>query len=142
MGDWKRIGCAIDFSDGSRGALAEAESLTRRYGADLLLIHVAEPPSGSDLPPPDSALEPVHRAVAARLEEWRAAAERVVGRRVEAVLLDGPAAPTIARAAGDQRIDLLVTATHGRRGFRHLVLGSVAERLVHLAPCSVLVFRA
>jgi nucleotide-binding universal stress UspA family protein len=142
MGDWNRIGCAIDFSDGSRGALAEAESLARRYGADLLLIHVAEPPSSSDLPPPDSALEPVHEAVAARLEEWRAAAERGVGRPVEAVLLDGPAAPTIARAAGDQRIDLLVTATHGRRGFRHLVLGSVVERLVHLAPCSVLVFRA
>ncbi len=141
MGDWKRIGCAVDFSDGSRGALAEAESLARRYGADLVLIHVAEPPSGSDLPPPDSAIEAMRREQAATLEAWRAASERGMGRPVEAVLLDGPAAPAIARAAGDRRVDLLVAATHGRRGFRHLVLGSVAERLVHLAPCSVLVFR-
>ena len=56
-------------------------------------------------------------------------------------MFPGPAAPGIARAAAERRLDLLVTGTHGRRGFRHLVLGSVAERLVHLAPCAVLVVR-
>jgi nucleotide-binding universal stress UspA family protein len=71
----------------------------------------------------------------------RDGAAQAVGRPVEAALLDGPAAPEIARAALALKLDLLVTGTHGRRGFRHLVLGSVAERLVHLAPCSVLVVR-
>jgi nucleotide-binding universal stress UspA family protein len=56
--------------------------------------------------------------------------------------VDGPAAPALAREAEARKLDLLVAGTHGRRGFRHLVLGSVAERIVHLAPCSVLVARA
>jgi nucleotide-binding universal stress UspA family protein len=132
----------VDFSEGARGALAEAESLARRFDAELVLLHVAELPAGSDIPPPASVVEATRRELAATLETWRRAAEASVGRPVEAVLLDGPAAPGIARAAAARKLDLLVTATHGRRGFRHLVLGSVAERLVHLAPCSVLVFRS
>jgi nucleotide-binding universal stress UspA family protein len=141
MADWKRIGCAVDFSEASRSALAEAESLARRFGADLVILHVLEVPSGSEIPPPAAEIEAMRREVAEKLEAWRAGAQRELGRPVASVLLEGPAAPTIVRAAGEQRLDLLVTATHGRRGIRHLVLGSVAERLVHLAPCSVLVFR-
>ena len=142
MADWKRIGCAVDFSDGSRGALAEAEALARRCGSDLLLLHVAELPSGSDIPPPASVIEATRYELAAKLEAWRADSARSTGRPVEAMLLEGPAAPAIALAAAQRGLDLLVTGTHGRRGFRHMVLGSVAERLIHLAPCSVLVFRA
>jgi len=141
MADWRRIGCAVDFSDGSVLALAEAEALASRFGAELVLLHVVEWPAGSDVPPPDSVVEATRQAHAQKLEAWRVRAAQAVGRPVEVALLDGPAAPEIARAASDRKLDLLVTGTHGRKGFRHLVLGSVAERLVHLAPCSVLVVR-
>ncbi len=142
MGAWKRIGCAADFSDGSRAAFREACDLAGRFEAELILLHAEEPPAVTDIPPPAAVVADARREATGRLEAWRAEAEAVLGRPVEVELLDGPAAPAVARAAAEQRLDLLVTGTHGRRGFRHLVLGSVAERLVHLSPCPVLVVRA
>jgi universal stress protein A len=139
---WKRIGCAVDFSDGARSALREAVDLAARNGAELLLFHAVETPGVTDIPPPESVVEATRRELGETLRAWAAEATAGLGRPVEGALLPGPAAPAIARAAGESRLDLLVTGTHGRRGFRHLVLGSVAERLVHLAPCAVLVVRA
>jgi universal stress protein A len=139
---WKRIGCAVDFSDGSHSALREAADLAGRFGADLVLLHAEEMPGVTDIPPPRSVVEAARMEIEAKLAGWKAEAERILNRPVEGHVFPGPAAPSLARAAADHRIDLLVTGTHGRRGFRHLVLGSVAERLVHLAPCTVLVVRA
>lgn len=141
MPGWKRIGCAVDFSDGSRAAFQEASELARRFGADLVLLHAEETPGVSDIPPPSSVVAATHAELQARLAGWQAEAAASLGRAVEARTFPGPAAPAVARIAGEERLDLLVTGTHGRRGFRHLVLGSVAERLVHLAPCQVLVVR-
>jgi nucleotide-binding universal stress UspA family protein len=142
VAEWKRIGCAVDFSDGSRPALAEALRLASRAGADLVLLHAVEMNEESDIPPPPSVIEAARRDLEARLEAWREEASAKLGRPVVAALVDGPAAPALAREAEARKLDLLVAGTHGRRGFRHLVLGSVAERIVHLAPCSVLVARA
>jgi universal stress protein A len=142
MADWKRIGCAVDFSDGSRAAFREASDLARRSSAALVLLHAEETPGVTDIPPPESVVVATRRDLEARLDEWRAEAAAALGRSVEARMFPGPAAPALARAAAEEHLDLLVTGTHGRRGFRHLVLGSVAERLVHLAPCAVLVVRA
>ena len=142
MGNWRRIGCALDFSDGSRAALREALDLSRRFGAELVLLHAEEMPGVTDIPPPVSVAESTRRDLEARLAGLAGESERELGRPVERHLFPGPAAPAIAHAAAEHRLDLLVTGTHGRRGFRHLVLGSVAERLVHLAPCAVLVVRS
>jgi nucleotide-binding universal stress UspA family protein len=141
MADWKRIGCALDFSDGSRAAFSQAEALATRFGAELVLLHALELGTGSDIPPPAVVAEGTRREMAEKLETWRNGAAQATARPVEAVLVEGPAAPAIAKAAAGWKLDLLVTGTHGRRGFRHMVLGSVAERLVHLAPCAVLVVR-
>jgi nucleotide-binding universal stress UspA family protein len=141
MADWKRIGCALDFSDGSRAAVSQAEALATRFGAELVLFHALELATGSDIPPPAVVVEGARREMAEKLEAWRVGAAQATGRPVEGALLEGPAAPAIAKAAAGWKLDLLVTGTHGRRGFRHMVLGSVAERLVHLAPCAVLVVR-
>lgn len=141
MAGWTRIGCAVDFTDGSRPALGEAIELARAPDATLVLLHAEEMPGVTDIPPPQSVVEELRREQRTRLDAWVAEASAALGRPVEGVLLSGPAAPAVAHAAADRRLDLLVTGTHGRRGFRHLVLGSVAERLVHLAPCEVLVVR-
>jgi universal stress protein A len=138
---WKRIGCAVDFSDGAHAALREAADLAGRFGAVLVLLHAEEMAGVTDIPPPQEVVDSTRRDLEAKLAEWKAEAERRLDREVEAHVIPGPAAPGISRAAADQRLDLLVTGTHGRRGFRHLVLGSVAERLVRLAPCTVLVVR-
>jgi nucleotide-binding universal stress UspA family protein len=142
MADWRRIGCAVDFSEGSRSAFREACDLARRSGAALVLLHAEEMPGVSDIPPPESVVLATRRELESRLEGWKTEAAALLGRPVEARLFPGPAAPALARASADEHLDLLVTGTHGRRGFRHLVLGSVAERLVHLAPCAVLVVRS
>jgi len=99
-------------------------------------------PGVSDIPPPESVVLGTRRELESRLEGWKAEAAALLGRPVEARMFPGPAAPALARASAEEHLDLLVTGTHGRRGFRHLVLGSVAERLVHLAPCAVLVVRS
>lgn len=142
MAEWKRIGCAVDFSDGSRAAFREASDLARRSGASLVLLHAEEMPGVTDIPPPQSVVVATRRELESRLAEWQAEAAAAIGRPIEARMFPGPAAPSLAHAAAEEHLDLLVTGTHGRRGFRHLVLGSVAERLVHLAPCAVLVVRS
>ncbi len=141
MGEWRRIGCAVDFTDGCRPAVAEATRLASRTGASLFLLHAAEMPDASDLPPPAAILEATRRELAEKLEAWRGEVSATLGRPANAVLVEGAPAHALAHEAAALELDLLVAGTHGRRGFRHLVLGSVAEHLVQLAPCSVLVVR-
>jgi len=143
MAEWRRIGCAVDFSETSRRAMEEAADLSRRFGASLLVFHVLElEEAPADMPPPPDVVERTRADLASRLEEWRAEAERRSGGRVASELATGPAAAEIARLAAERELDLVVTGTHGRRGLRHLVLGSVAEQVVRTAPCEVLVVRA
>src|SRR5215831_10429140 len=61
---------------------------------------------------------------------------------VETLVVWGNPAAAICRIAQERKIDLIVMSTHGRTGLAHLFLGSVAERVVRHAPCSVLIIRA
>ena len=72
------------------------------------------------------------------MQEW-------VGKQkvaLESLVLWGNPAIDICRIAAERHADLIVTSTHGRTGLAHLFMGSVAERVVRHAPCSVLVVRA
>jgi nucleotide-binding universal stress UspA family protein len=73
-----------------------------------------------------------------QLEQIRPANPAVA---VNHVFLDGDPATEIVRYAGDAGIDLIVMGTHGRTGVERLVLGSVAEKVLRDAPCSVLVVK-
>lgn len=143
MTPWRRIGCAVDFSEASRSGLESAAWLAARLGAELLVIHASEEraaPSPAPLlaPPPVSTRAEQHGA---ELESWAREAERLGAAAVRSVLIRGRPAAAIVRCAAEERLDLLVVASHGHRGLRHLVLGSVAEELVRAAPCPVLVAR-
>ena len=144
MGEWSRICCAVDFSDTSRLAMAEAADLARQCGAELTLVHVFKPPAASTT---DVLAAPVGLAelgtvdLARDLSVWKAEAERVTATAVRTALLVGDPAHELLRHARDRGVDLLVVGTHGRTGLKHLLLGSVAERLVLHAPCPVLVVR-
>jgi nucleotide-binding universal stress UspA family protein len=127
-----------DFSAHANQAVTAAFDLAQTFGAKLSLLHVIEVPVYAiEVSLPLADLEhDARRALACLLPE--AAAARVeVTRLVEL----GVPAQKILEAARAEQADLIVMSTHGRTGLGHLVLGSVAERVVRLAPCPVLTIR-
>lgn len=116
-----------DFSSYSNQAYFHAVGLAETYGASLTVVYVHTPGA-----PGTSA----HWR--SQLEQVRPANPNIAVRHV---LLEGDPAAEIARYAADAGIDVIVIGTHGRTGADRLVLGSVAERVMREAPCSVLVVK-
>ncbi|ACG73642.1 UspA domain protein [Anaeromyxobacter sp. K] len=145
MAGWKKICCAVDFSEPSRRAMQEAAELARLMRAELTLLHVyvSPPPAATDMLVAARDLGPmIAEEVAGTLAAWRADAERLVGAPVSTHVASGQPEDEISRFAAAHATDLLVVATHGRSGLRRLVLGSVAEAVARRAPCPVLVVRS
>jgi nucleotide-binding universal stress UspA family protein len=145
MAEWKKITCAIDLSDASRLAMESAADLARALGAELTLLHVHEttPMSAVDLlVTPGGLAELSAEETEATLADWRASASERCGRRVRSVVRTGAPAAEIVEHARDEGTDLLVVATHGRRGLARLAFGSVAEKVAKQAPCPVLLVRS
>lgn len=143
----KRILFPTDFSRCADQALNHALYLARLYRADLHILHVVVPLEYDTNNPTHQF--PDMDAVQTRLNEMATARmnaalkEREVGDlRISQAQLQGISiAPTILEYSDDHNIDLIVMGTHGRRGLKHLFLGSVAEEVVRLAPCPVLTIR-
>ena len=133
--DMKRILCPIDFDEHSTRALARAEELALRHGAELLLLHVVARPDPIVTPSTGPAIQA--RTARARLDEL-AAKVREGGLRCEAAILGGDPALQILQAARDGGADLIVMATHGRHGVSRVVLGSVTEAVLHATKCPLL----
>jgi nucleotide-binding universal stress UspA family protein len=125
-----------DFSDYSDHAFRLACMLARDYGARLVVLHVATPPTivyGEGIVPPDPEL--VYREARERLNRLEVPGADVhAERRFE----EGDPATEILRVAKDINADLIVMGTHGRTGLGRLLMGSVAEQVVRRALCSVL----
>ncbi len=140
---WKKICCATDFSEPSRIAMLDAAELARRLEADLELVHVhTPPPMGTDVLAANVAMPELALAeLEETLARWRDEAERLLGRAVRSTVLSGDAAGEIVRLARERGLDVVVVGTHGRRGLKRFVIGSVAERVVREAPCVVIVAR-
>jgi nucleotide-binding universal stress UspA family protein len=137
-----RILCAVDFSDISRHALEHALTIARWYDSQLTALYVV--PTDMGIPPRMlfDDLEPAtggerHALASNHLEAFLIDVDRG-DVRVDAVVEHGDPARTILRHATGEEFDLLVLGTHGRSGFEHLVLGSVAERVLRKAKCPVL----
>jgi nucleotide-binding universal stress UspA family protein len=133
----KRILCPIDFDEHSDHALARAQELARRHGAELRLLHVLPLRRPSIPMPLAGAAEQVDRATGTNLDEL-AGTIRERGVRCEVATLHGDPALQILQAARDLEADLVVMATHGRKGVRRVVLGSVTEAVLHATPCPLL----
>jgi nucleotide-binding universal stress UspA family protein len=137
---FKRIVCATDFSDTAEAAWELATELGRTHQAALVLVHVF-----IELPVyPEVAVASIQRV----WEEQRRWAEEQLAERIEVaagrglaaryLLRTGTAPEEIVRTATDEHADLVVVGTHGRTGLDRLMIGSVAERVVRVAPCPVL----
>lgn len=140
-----RIVVPTDFSECAREAWSMAKRLGAGSGSELVLTHVLTeiPRFGEGLFIIESAtkIEDAARKWAeAALEDWAAKA-RAEGLRVRVALRTGLAHDEIVGLARDERADLIVIGTHGRGGMNRVLLGSVADRVVRLAPCPVLTVR-
>lgn len=136
----RRILCPIDFSEPSTHALEQATSLARVYGARLAVLHVRP----TVTPHPDLPVEgPVAAWLVAELAELRQRVDAACrestadGVDVETLTTAGLPAAEILRCAGAPPADLIVMGTHGTSGIQHLVLGSVAEKVLRAASCPV-----
>ena len=141
---FKTILVATDFSEASEHALEYAHTLAHSMGGRLHLLHVV----------PDPVLasawsEAYAYDLTALGERLRTQAEQDLAKRARSfrdvavtteVIIGNPAA-TIAATAATRGVDMIVMGTHGRGGFSHFFLGSVAERVVRYAPCPVLTIR-
>jgi nucleotide-binding universal stress UspA family protein len=141
----RRILVPLDFSGKSRQALDFAVPLAQRYGAKIFLIHVVEPLYSFASFPGEMGVAPVNlRPVA---EAWKAKlsalAQQLVPREVlgKTMVCSGRAYHKIVEAANAVEADLIVIATHGHTGLRHVFLGSTAEHVVRHARCPVLAVR-
>ena len=140
----QRILVPVDYSSCSRTALGFAAELAQRFGATLDVVHVWDRPSyvtnavmGSHEPISGRSLITLIEQNAERdLSEFLASTD-VPGGAPAGRLLSGDPASAILNDLKESKPDLLVVGTHGRTGLSHVLLGSVAEKLVRLAPVPV-----
>jgi universal stress protein A len=142
---FKQILVPMDFSACSAEAVKAAGDLAQRFDSNLVLLHVFEPilymtPEGHALLLPGQ-LEFLLAENAKLLERACKDALAAGAPRVAARQGRGTAASEIVEVARTGAFDLIVIGTHGRTGLKHVLLGSVAERVIRQAPCPVLAVR-
>lgn len=144
-----KIFCPTDFSDPSYEALAVAAELAAHFDAELVVVHTVT--AVPVVPTPHAGAAAATFDVTDYQSGLRQAAEQGLGDllrervppgvRARSLVLQGDAAREIVEAATAERADLVVVATHGRTGWRRLVFGSVAEKIVRFSDCPVLTIR-
>jgi len=142
----KNILVATDFSEPSGVALAYGRDLGRSSGATMHLLHVLQGVAlgygtelGFTLPDLQADLEKASRR---DLDNLLTADDRLTLKAVPIVETHANIAHGITEYARKHAIDLIIVGTHGRGAVKHLLVGSVAERVVRTAPCPVLTVRA
>ena len=142
----KNVLVATDFSEPSRVALDYGRDLARSYGARLHVLHVTEDvmlrysgESGFVYPDlQDRLVGQAKRDLDALITgDDRTSIDVVPIVQTNQSIVDG-----ITAYAKKLQVDLIVMGTHGRGTIKHLILGSVAERVVRTAPCPVLTVRS
>jgi universal stress protein A len=142
----KRILVPIDYSACSRVALRLAAELGQRFGAALDVVHVWDRPSyvsdvvltRTDAISPKSLIVLIEENARRDLAEFLTSAEVPAGTALSSRLVAGDPASALLHEVKLGNHDLVVIGTHGRTGLSHILLGSVAEKLVRLSPVPVL----
>ena len=131
--------CPVDFSISSDHALKYAQAFAHAHDAELLLLHVMELPTytSMDYPITPETMEELKKTNADRLQQ-KVDEIQATHEQVRSLLVTGSPFAEIIRTARDEEVDLVVMGTHGRSGLAHMLMGSVAEKVVRKAPCPVL----
>ena len=141
MREIKKILLPIDFFEGAVKILRYANHIASLFGAEMRIVHVAAwPYSLSGFPPAgqENLFQDDIRMAEKRLESFVEENSESITASFTSQVMAGPVAETIIDYAAKEDIDLIVIGTHGRTGFARLLLGSVAEKVLKLAPCPVL----
>lgn len=143
--NWKVLLVPTDFSEHSRKGLWMARDVAQACGARLVLLHVVVEALPALLPDVagfryDDIIQTLGKRALENLPEFFPEAERG-GVPVEFRTEFGLPHAEIARVAEELPADLVVITTHGRTGALHLLIGSVAEKVIRRCPCPVLVVR-
>jgi nucleotide-binding universal stress UspA family protein len=142
MPDYNTIVVATDFSEPSLAAVKHAGDLASRLGSQLLLTYVVEDRL------PDLVLSGSTDSKAAMLEAHQTKAEEnlkayaqdhLSGHTVDVVVTQGAPHECIVELAKAKSADLIVVGMHGHGIVGHILMGSTSERILHHAPCPVLV---
>lgn len=139
MPEIRRILCPVDFSEPSETALDYAIDLAKKFGADVQLVHVYQLPvyalpDGAMMAGPEFTTK-VTTELSRALTEL---AEGKSGVKLETHLVEGIPYKEVVRLSEELKADLVVMGTHGRTGLKHLLLGSVAERVVRSSKVPVI----
>ncbi|MBK7583943.1 MAG: universal stress protein [Myxococcales bacterium] len=146
LSGFRRILCPVDASECSRRALRSAVDLAGRFSGEVEVLHVYQLPAY--IQPgvlvwaavgPRTLAEVADEQAQTDVEGLLAGFSSDERAKLRVTREIGDAAAVIVERARSQPIDLLVMGTHGRTGVRRFLMGSVAERVLRLAPCPVLV---
>ena len=142
---FQKILVPIDFSEHSSAAFETAVDIAEKYGATIQVLHCYPIQPGSVSPYgivyPTSFYTDLREAASAKMTEWLAAVAPK-GLEVGSILSSEAPSVAISQSAEEGGFDLIVMGTRGLGGIKHVMLGSVAERTVRIAPCPVLTVRA
>lgn len=149
MFPFQKILCPTDFSEASLCGLKMASEMAEKFGSEVLVLYVNKPIQ--HLPSPqieaaDITFDPVayEKQVSREARAQLAAVARFCfaeGIEPGLEVRLGHPAEEIIRFADEEKVDAIFMATHGRTGLKHIVFGSVAERVVSRAKCPVLTMR-
>lgn len=134
----KKILCPIDFSDPSYEALKVANESASYFSAELYLVHVIPPVHVVPAPPlyqkelEESAEKSLNEVSKTRVSK---------NLQTRQIIEHGDPTAEIVRIAAEEKIDLIIIATHGQSGWRQFIFGSVADKVVRLAQCPVITIR-
>jgi nucleotide-binding universal stress UspA family protein len=143
----KRILVATDFGEAAEAALNYGRELARMFGARLEVVHVADNVMARGLGADGFTVDfsdmqrDIEAAERRQLEGLLFDEDRAMLKAKPVLLISSSPAIAIAEYAKESEADLIVMGTHGRSGVTHLLMGSVAERVVRSAPCPVLTVR-
>lgn len=142
----KQILLATDFSKGAEPATALAIEMSQRFAAKLTILNIYLPPVHVGPLGDAYALSPetvakLQTDAERALEALRQRAAQA-GIEAECLALEGMASEVILAVAQSHGADLIVMGTAGRSGLSHLLIGSVAERVIRAALCPVLTVRS
>lgn len=140
---FQKLLCPIDYSEMSYRALEVAKQLARDNDAELVIAHVWHPPPyvyGAEPPLSSRVIQEMIDDATRRLQSVEREASKTSG-KLSSRFLTGVPWDQIVGCAQAEGVDLIVLGTHGRTGLKHVLLGSVAEKVVRHASCGVLVVR-
>jgi nucleotide-binding universal stress UspA family protein len=143
VGTINTILAPVDFSECSRAGLAYAIQFADQFAASIVVLHVVD--FGPTLTADGYAMYDLtkYREMACADAEWQmrqfVRSAKFGGVKFKTVIVAAPSVMGICEVARKEEADVIITATHGRTGFKHVLIGSTAEVVVRHAPCPVLV---